>query len=231
MTEQLTPYRPLNLMKDDKMTKASFGDFIAVWPNFVPKPWCDKIIKYGNAMLDQRLSDKIDPFITDVMPPTGDGNDMMYMDGASMYKGKHNREDQSFLLNYTDSSWTTQTNQFLKSCMSHYIDQYSALAKIGYMSTDIKFQRTKPGGGYHIWHYENGSYFYAQRAIVWMIYLNDVEDGGETEFLYQKRRIKPTQGTVVLWPSGFTHTHRGGLLCGDKDKYILTGWYIKSGDR
>ena len=102
---------------------------------------------------------------------------------------------------------------------------------MGYISSDSKFQRTKPGGGYHIWHHENGSYYFQQREIVWMIYLNDIEDGGETEFLYQKKRIKPTQGTVVIWPAAFTHTHRGGLLCGDKDKYILTGWYIKSGER
>ena len=89
MTDQLTPYRPLNLMKDDKMTKASFDDFIAVWPNFVPKPWCDKLIRYGDAMLDQKLSDKIDPFITDVMPPTSDGNDIVYMDGASTVSYTH----------------------------------------------------------------------------------------------------------------------------------------------
>ena len=36
---------------------------------------------------------------------------------------------------------------------------------------------------------------------------------------------------VVIWPANFTHTHRGGLLCGDKDKYILTGWYTKSGEK
>ena len=100
MTEKLTPYRPLNLMKDDKLTKASFDDFIGVWPNFVPKPWCDKIIKYGDAMLDQKLSDKIDPQITDVLPVATDhSNEIMYMDGQSMYNGKHNREDESFLLN------------------------------------------------------------------------------------------------------------------------------------
>ena len=232
MAEKLTPYRPLNLMKDDKLTKASFDDFIGVWEGFVPKPWCDRIIKFGDAMLDQKLTDKIDPQINDIMPITSDqSNEIVYMDGESMYNGKHNREDEAFLLNYTDSGWTTQCNQFLKSCITHYIDEYSVLGKLGFMSSDCKFQRTKPGGGYHVWHHENASYYFHQREIVWMIYLNDIEDGGETEFLYQKRRIKPTQGTVVVWPAGFTHTHRGGLLCGDKDKYILTGWYIKSGEK
>ena len=56
-----------------------------------------------------------------------------------------------------------------------------------------------------------------------MIYLNDVEEGGETEFLYQKIRIKPKSNMGLIWPGGFTHTHRGNPpLSGTK--YILTGW-------
>ena len=61
-----------------------------------------------------------------------------------------------------------------------------------------------------------------------MIYLNDVPDGeGETEFLYQRRRIKPTKGTVVIFPAGYTHVHKGNTMF-TTDKYILTGWYIKT---
>jgi hypothetical protein len=56
-----------------------------------------------------------------------------------------------------------------------------------------------------------------------MIYLNDVEEGGETEFLYQKRRVQAKQGRLVMWPAAYTHTHRGNPpLSGDK--YALTGW-------
>ena len=56
-----------------------------------------------------------------------------------------------------------------------------------------------------------------------MIYLNDVEEGGETEFLYQSIRVAPKAGTLLIWPAGFTHTHRGNPpLSGDK--YIATGW-------
>jgi len=56
-----------------------------------------------------------------------------------------------------------------------------------------------------------------------MLYLNDVEEGGETEFLYQKMRVKPTKGTILIWPADWTHTHRGNPpLSGDK--YIYTGW-------
>ena len=57
-----------------------------------------------------------------------------------------------------------------------------------------------------------------------MVYLNDVKEGGETEFQYQKLRVKPKRGTVLIWPGGFTHLHRGNPpLSGDK--YIATGWY------
>ena len=55
--------------------------------------------------------------------------------------------------------------------------------------------------------------------------INDVEEGGETEFLHQHVRFTPKRGTVVFWPAAFTHQHRGNPpLKGTK--YILTGWYI-----
>jgi hypothetical protein len=63
------------------------------------------------------------------------------------------------------------------------------------------------------------------RLVLWMYYLNDVESGGETDFFFQKRSIKPKKGTVVIAPAGFTHTHRGNVpLSGDK--YILTSWLL-----
>ena len=68
---------------------------------------------------------------------------------------------------------------------------------------------------------------YRDRVLTWMIYLNDIppEDGGGTDFLYQKKTFHPTRGTVVLWPACYTHMHRGAFLTGDKDKYIATGWF------
>ena len=59
--------------------------------------------------------------------------------------------------------------------------------------------------------------------MAWMVYLNDVEEGGETEFLYQKRKVKPKKGTILIWPGGYTHLHRGNPPM--SDKYIATGWW------
>ena len=58
-----------------------------------------------------------------------------------------------------------------------------------------------------------------------MFYLNDVQEGGETEFFYQDLKIKPKKGTMVIAPAGFTHTHRGNKPISN-DKYILTSWVL-----
>ena len=91
----------------------------------------------------------------------------------------------------------------------------------------MKMQKTSTGGGYHVWHGEQGNGEQAGRGLVYMLYLNDLpkEANGETEFLYQQRRINPVGNTMVIWPAAFTHAHRGNPVYGDNHKYIITGWF------
>jgi len=87
----------------------------------------------------------------------------------------------------------------------------------------IKVQRTRPGEGYHVWHAECQGRKDSDRVLVFILYLNDIEEGGETEFLYQHKRVSPKTGRILIFPSAFTHLHRGNPpLKGDK--YIITGW-------
>ena len=60
--------------------------------------------------------------------------------------------------------------------------------------------------------------------LVWTVYLNDIDKGGETEFLYQSERIKAKKGRVVFFPANWTHIHRGNPPLSET-KYIATGWY------
>jgi hypothetical protein len=106
-----------------------------------------------------------------------------------------------------------------------YNIQYPILQTLKkHRSKDIKIQKTLPTQGYHIWHCEHDPGLdTANRILAWTLYLNDVEEGGETEFLYQSLRFKPKTGTFILFPAYFTHTHRGNPpLSGEK--YIATGW-------
>ena len=40
-----------------------------------------------------------------------------------------------------------------------------------------------------------------QRTFTFMVYLNDVESGGETEFINLKQKIKPKKGMAIIWNS------------------------------
>jgi hypothetical protein len=61
------------------------------------------------------------------------------------------------------------------------------------------------------------------RAFVWSVYLNDVKEGGETEFLHFSKRVKPKKGRIVIWPAGFPYLHRGNPPISN-EKYLLTSW-------
>lgn len=115
----------------------------------------------------------------------------------------------------------------LQQCFEHYASEFSVLKDGRIRGTMMKMQRTDPGGGYHLWHGEQGPGEHANRVLVYMLYLNTLEtnQAGETEFLYQQRRYSPVENTMVLWPAAFTHAHRGNTVFGDKAKYIVTGWF------
>ena len=82
-----------------------------------------------------------------------------------------------------------------------------------------------PKQGYYVWHqdWQSNKEQLATRMLVGMTYLNDVEEGGETEFYHQKLKIKPKQGTLVVFPAYFTHVHKGHEPISNK-KYIINTW-------
>ena len=105
----------------------------------------------------------------------------------------------------------------------YYINELTYLTNFNYVSAVVLLQKTQPTEGYHMFQGENINWNLHTRTMAWMAYLNDVEEGGETEFLYQQLKIKPKKGTVVIWPGSYTHLHRGNPPM--SDKYIATGWY------
>lgn len=94
----------------------------------------------------------------------------------------------------------------------------------------INLQRYTAGqGGYPYWHCElyprDPQCDTLHRHVLWTLYLNDAFDAGETEFLYQSRRIVPKTGSLLIAPAAFTHTHRGNRP-ERGDKYIATSWIL-----
>jgi len=136
--------------------------------------------------------------------------------------------------NSTDVSFLNSNNTpFIKKYfqeISHFVGDYmkfyfiKGFLQTSKLGTNIQHYEADEGGFFK-YHYERGALETCDRQVVFMTYLNDVNlgDGGETEFYWQKLKIEPRKGLTVLWPSDFTHRHRG-LPC-KIDKWIVTGWF------
>lgn len=109
-------------------------------------------------------------------------------------------------------------------CVNEYLSKF-ILGKHKFIVYDLKIKKIPIGGGFHAWHYENGTVVNCIRQFVIQLYLNDNFDAGETEFLYQNRREVPKKGDVLIFPAGYTHTHRGNPPIGG-DKYLITSWGV-----
>lgn len=144
--------------------------------------------------------------------------------------------DQALLSNFTPGLIENLYNE-INDKITEYCDKYPGMfADDNYKRATgmhpaqlagegSNFQKTEAGEGYHVWHCEAGCSMSSNRALSWLIYLNDFEDdqGGETEFINYNKRIKPQAGRLIIHPAGFTHVHRGNPpLYGAK--YVITGW-------
>lgn len=127
--------------------------------------------------------------------------------------------ENPFLLKYILNLQSILEKYIQEYPMSSYYDSFSIVE-------NIKIQHYKPTEGYTAYHTERGSNIKpaCDRHLVFMTYLNDVTDGGETEFYHQDLKVKPQKGLTLIWPADWTHTHRG-VISPTQNKYIITGWF------
>lgn len=193
-----------------KQKTVNIDNFIGVYDNYITEEQCDNAIN---------LYEKQNEFKKTL--------NRIGSEQSSILK----KQDQQFFANEgnLDVWWKNLEALIINFDMAwkHYEKNVGALDSYGQDKlyyTSLKIQKTLPTEGYHVWHLEHSSGFNNEpRAFVYSVYLNDVEEGGETEFLYQRRRIKPEQGTLIMFPAGYTHVHRGNPpLSGDK--YFMNSW-------
>jgi len=127
-----------------------------------------------------------------------------------------------------DSPLLVQYINELAECTELYKKKY-IYCDIGHeqwsIFPEINIQRYLPGEGYYKLHSERMTGYgeVARRHLVFMTYLNDVTDEGETFFYYQGLKVKPKTGLTLIWPAEWTHTHNG-ITSMTQTKYIVTGW-------
>tara|TARA_R110000787_G_scaffold273272_2_gene380934 strand:+ start:302 stop:907 length:606 start_codon:yes stop_codon:yes gene_type:complete len=198
-------------MIEDKKRHVELNNHIGIYDGYIPDVECDKVINFfekENAL--------------------NKAYDRLQSENSNLNK----KNDKAVTLNEHVETWFDEFKPLLVNfdmALRHYQDTTGVLDAYGIEGlkyTHLKIQKTLPTQGYHVWHLEHGCGMNnSQRALVFTIYLNDVEEGGETEFLHQSIRAKPVKGRCVIWPAAFPYVHRGNSpLKGEK--YIMTSWML-----
>lgn len=192
-----------------------YKDFIGMYRGVYPEGYCQHLINEFERLAND-----------------GAGSNRQRSEDAL----RHHKDDYQIGLNiknhnaenFNDRNTVDLFFDGLQECYNQYTEKFSVLRDGGVIrGTHMKIQRTVAGGGYHVWHAEQGNKEHANRVLTYMLYLNTLPEGGngETEFLYQQLRVNPEENTMLLWPAAYTHAHRGNPVYGDTAKYIVTGWF------
>jgi len=184
-----------------------YNTFIGGW--YIPENVCDDLIKY---------------FID---------NKAKHISGQSGKVGNVNEEvkkcNEMYIGGKIDNNNEIINKYFKNLCqvLNLYLKKYDDANKTESFSITqlVKIQHYNPGDGYYGYHTENDGFgINRNRHLVFMTYLNDVNEGGGTEFKYQKLISPAKKGLTLIWPAAWTHTHRG-QVSKTQHKYICTGWY------
>jgi hypothetical protein len=191
-----------------------FLDFIGMIPEGFPKKTCKKIIDAYHEL--DKLKHTVPGRVGGVSRP------------AEVMKAAKNSRDVELGVYHSYRDLLFEVNGHLQGCYNQYMDKYwqigQYLSRHDVTAWQIQKYDAKDNGGYHHFHIENSGVSNMRRVMAYIVYLNDIDEGGETEFLHQNIRVKPEVGKVVIFPAYFTHVHRGNPVLSGQDKYILTGW-------
>lgn len=185
-------------------------EHIAIWENAISEDLCKRLIGEFEFWINNK-------------------NIHVYK-GKDQFKkeGIQGRDDTQLYLERINPELYNELAAKIHEHFQEYFELYPSILTDGTILSNFysKIQKTNPGGGYHIWHCENGHFYLSNRVCAWSLNLNTIppENGGAIEFFHQKFSVQPKIGTLIIFPAGYTHTHRGGFLTGDKSKYIATGW-------
>ena len=193
-------------MKKIDITNNKNPNFIGAY-NIENDSLCEKIVSFFEENKDLQSQGAV-----------GDGVDEKIKKSTDITIYPNNLKDEKFFLfkDYLNS---------LNKCYQDYRETYPFLKKfitkvdLGYFN----IQKYLPGGHFAELHSERTSLQNLHRLFAWMTYLNDVDDGGTTDFDYFDIKVKPEKGKTLIWPAEWTHAHTGSILKSGK-KYIITGW-------
>ena len=175
--------------------------------SYIPEDVCDQIIDFWNK--NESLQ------VPGIVGNSGEiSNDDKVKKCTQMNVQPFPRELSLYELHLQE----TLNNYIKKYKWADFVNTYQVIEK-------LSIQHYKPGEGFYKWHTENTGYSYnLNRHLVFMTYLNDVENAGTEFYYFPDLNIQAKKGLTLIWPAGWTHTHRG-VISDIDEKHIITGWF------
>ena len=175
--------------------------------SYIPEDVCDQIIDFWNK--NESLQ------VPGIVGNSGSiSNDDKVKKCTQMNVQPFPRELSLYELHLQE----TLNNYIKKYKWADFVNTYQVIEK-------LSIQHYKPGEGFYKWHTENTGYSYnLNRHLVFMTYLNDVENSGTEFYYFPDLNIQAKKGLTLIWPAGWTHTHRG-VISDIDEKHIITGWF------
>ena len=176
--------------------------------NVFEKEYCEEIIKHFDVMARNKVT-------------YNQNNLAVNQDNRIVFDWAHTQKQYHYDYSLCDYFY----KKLHETYTEQYMEKYQMLKQSEQHSPKgMSIQKTSPHQGYHAWHAEAADIGSSSRVMNYMVYLNVVEEGGETEFLYQGVKLKPQTGSLVIFPTNYMYPHRGNPIY-KGEKYIITGWY------
>jgi len=180
------------------------SDFIRYYDDMLTKEKCDSLIDYSNILYDEK---------------------------NSSVKWQHGDRDYYRIKKeaYT-KELTYLVEDTLEKLYNFYKNDFTLDEDYSKITNNWKIHYTKVGG-YIDWHNDLGGKNEEawRRKIVFIIYLNDLDEGQLHFKYFPEIEIMPKVGRALIMPTGWVWTHKADKLF--EDKYIITGFYYDKEDK
>jgi len=124
-------------------------------------------------------------------------------------------------------------NEALFGCLAYYQKTYSELWHWpGIVDTGFRLQHYVRNYGHYRQHvdgtpWSSSSTNVGRRVLAGIVYLNDVNIGGETYFPVYEQNVSARAGSIVIFPAHWTHPHQGNPPI-SSDKWMISTFYLCS---
>lgn len=179
--------------------------YIQIFNNALTDEFCDKIIKIFND------------------------NDKLHTNGQVLggvnfdIKKTKQMNFNSYPLNEYDKHLFDNLQEYFSKYLQ--INNITEILRRNIDDTGYQLQKYVANEGYFKFHDDSlaqiRNNILCIRIFTYLWYLNDVDEGGETEF--KQFKIKPRKGSLLIFPATCIYRHSGAMPISN-DKYIITGW-------